>query len=289
MNKAASLLGLVHIHPLLWLAAALAVVTAHFQELCMLLFIIFIHEIGHAFAAAMFSWRIKRITLLPFGGVAEMDEHGNRPLKEETIVILAGPVQHVWMIAAAYILHSSGLILDSTFELFLEYNMMILVFNLLPIWPLDGGKLLFLGLSLWKPFPEAHRWALIASFAALIVFTLGILVIAPLHLNSWIIAGFLYFTLFFEWKQRHYVFMRFLLERYYGKKDSNLSGLQLIKANEGEPILEVLAKFRRGFKHSIVIDSAAGEKGILDENEVLHACFSEHRISGKIGDLFFVY
>ncbi|OCA91248.1 stage IV sporulation protein FB [Bacillus sp. FJAT-27225] len=289
MNKAASLLRLVHIHPLLWLAAALAVLTAHFQELCMLLLIIFIHEMGHALAAASFSWRIKRISFLPFGGVAEMDEHGNRPLKEEAIVILAGPIQHLWMMAAAYLLYTYGVVPDGAYELFISYNLMILFFNLLPVWPLDGGKLVFLGLSLLKPFPEAHRWTLIASFIVLIAFTLAIVAIAPLHLNSWIIAGFLYFTLFFEWKQRHYVFMRFLLERYYGKKDSGLSGLRMIKADEGEPIVEVLAKFRRGFKHSILIDNNNGEKAILDENEVLHACFSEHRISGKIGDIIFIY
>ena len=80
---------------------ALAIMTAHFFELTMFLMIVLIHELGHAFAASFYSWRIKRISLLPFGGVAEMDEHGNRPLKEEAIVTLAGPLQHVWMIGVA--------------------------------------------------------------------------------------------------------------------------------------------------------------------------------------------
>ena len=82
---------------------ALAILTAHFIELSIFLFIVFIHELGHALAASFFSWRIKRISLLPFGGVAEMDEHGNRPLKEEAIVTLAGPLQHVWMMGLAFI------------------------------------------------------------------------------------------------------------------------------------------------------------------------------------------
>ena len=81
---------------------ALAIMTAHFFELTMFLIIVLIHELGHAFAASFYSWRIKRISLLPFGGVAEMDEHGNRPLKEEAIVTLAGPLQHVWMIGGLY-------------------------------------------------------------------------------------------------------------------------------------------------------------------------------------------
>ena len=47
--------------------------------------------------ASYYSWRIPRIMLLPFGGMAEVDEHGNRPLKEEAFVILAGPIQHLWL------------------------------------------------------------------------------------------------------------------------------------------------------------------------------------------------
>src|SRR3954453_11659306 len=115
---------------------ALAIMTAHFFELTMFLIIVLIHELGHAFAAAFFSWRIKRITLLPFGGVAEMDEHGNRPLKEEAIVVLAGPLQHIWMVLAAYALFSMSLISEPFFQMFLHYNVMIFIFNLIPIWPL---------------------------------------------------------------------------------------------------------------------------------------------------------
>ncbi|WP_059171277.1 M50 family metallopeptidase [Bacillus sp. FJAT-27445] len=289
MNKALSLLKLVYIHPLLWLAAAVATLTAHFLELCLLLAIIFIHEIGHALAAMFFSWRIKRISILPFGGVAEMDEHGNRPLKEEAIVILAGPAQHIWMMGGAYLLHANGLIPDQTYLLFMKYNLMIVLFNLFPIWPLDGGKLLFLLLSTWRPFPVAHQWMLISSFTCLTFFSIATLLTVPLHLNIWLVAGFLYFSLYLEWKQRHFVFMRFLLERYYGKNGSSIPVLTPINAWEYEGILHVLGKFRRGCKHSIVVKGESGDKGILDENEILHYFFSEKKASGKISDLFYAY
>lgn len=288
MNRAIYLLRQVHIHPLLWLVVALSIVTAHFLELCLLLGIIFIHEMGHAAAASFFSWRIKSITLLPFGGVAEMDEHGNRPIKEETIIVMAGPLQHVWMVAAASILSSASLLPEDLYRLFLQYNLMILIFNLFPIWPLDGGKLVFLLYSLKKPFPEAHRLALIFSFIALSLFSLLILVSAPLQINVWIVIAFLYFSLYYEWKQRRYLFMRFLLERYYGKK-SNLSTLKPIQANEQDSLIEVLEKFQRGCKHPIIVEAGGKEKGMLDENELLHAYFTEKRLTDKISDLLFSY
>jgi stage IV sporulation protein FB len=288
LNKAVRTLRKVHFHPLLWLVVALSIATAHFLELSLLLLIIFIHEMGHAFAAAFFSWRIKKITLLPFGGVAEMDEHGNRPLKEEAIVVLAGPIQHIWMVLAAYGLSSMSLISEQLFQVFFQYNVMIFIFNLIPIWPLDGGKLIFLFLSLKKSFPYAHRSTLIFSFFALSLFSIIILVTSPLNLNVWVVIAFLLFSLYHEWKQRRFVFMRFLLERYYGKKAS-LQHLKPIQANEQDLVIHVLEKFQRGCKHPIIVESAGKEKGVLDENELLHAYFSEKRITDKISDLLFLY
>ncbi|MEH6956324.1 M50 family metallopeptidase [Neobacillus drentensis] len=288
MNRVLYLFRLITIHPLLWIVIGLSIVTAHFLELCLLLGIIFIHEMGHAAAASFFSWRIKKITLLPFGGVAEMDEHGNRPLREETIVVLAGPLQHIWMVALAYGLVSVNLMPEDLFQLFLSYNLMIFVFNFFPVWPLDGGKLVFLLLSLKSSFPSAHRLTLILSWVSLSIFSLVIAIAAPTHINVWVIIGFLYFSLYHEWKQRRFIFMRFLLERYYGKK-SNLRTLKPIEANEGELLIQVLEKFQRGCKHPIIVEADGKEKGMLDENELLHAYFTEKRLTDKISDLLFSY
>lgn len=288
MNKVIHLLQHVYIHPLLWIIIAISIATAHFLEVCLLLGIIFVHEMGHAAAASFFSWRIKKITLLPFGGVAEMEEHGNRPLKEEAIVVLAGPLQHFWMVALAYALQLFGMISEDMYQLFFQYNAMILIFNLFPVWPLDGGKLIFMFLSLKKSFPIAHRLTLIISFCSIGIFSIVTLLAVPKQINVWVIVGFLLFSLYHEWKQRRYIFMRFLLERYYGK-NSDLQSLKPIQANEQDLLIDVLEKFQRGCKHPIIVESNGKEKGMLDENELLHAYFSEKRLTDKISDLLFSY
>ena len=282
------MLGQIRVHPLLWLVIALSVVTARFIELSIFLAIIFIHEMGHAVAATMYSWRIKRITLLPFGGVAEMDEHGNRPLREEAIVILAGPVQHIWLIAAALWLNQAGMISSQHFSLFLSYNLMVLLFNLLPIWPLDGGKLLFLFFSYQKSFPEAHRLTLNLSLVWLLLLGGYTLVTMPNNLNMWIILAFLCFSLYHEYKQHRFVFMRFLLERYYGH-NSDLRMLKPLKVEGNDLVVSVLQRFRRGCKHPIIIEEDGKEKGVLDENEILHAIFAQKMLKAKISDLHYTY
>lgn len=98
----------------------------------------------------------KKIQLLPFGGVAELEEHGNKSLKEELVVVIAGPIQHVWMMLVGYILFEAGWLNADLYYFFMWNNIIILAFNLLPIWPLDGGKVLFNILSYRFPYLQAH-------------------------------------------------------------------------------------------------------------------------------------
>ncbi|WP_445612786.1 M50 family metallopeptidase [Geobacillus sp. YF-1] len=286
MNKYIELLGKLHVHPLFWLIAGMAVLTAHFKQLCLLFFIVLVHELGHAAAAVFFSWRVKRILLLPFGGVAEVEEYGNRPFREEWIVTLAGPAQHLWLIAAAFFLWKAGWIADEGWELFFRYNLAVLGLNLLPIWPLDGGKLLFLLLAYFRPFSAAHRHMVAVSAVLLAVFAVLLFVVAPRQLDLWTIAAFLAHAIWQEQKQHPYVVMRFLLERYYGKK-GDYARLRTITAPADERISHVLHRFYRGQKHAIVVVRNGRERTTLDENELLHAFFSEKQTDAPLGALIY--
>lgn len=288
MNKYISLAAKIHIHPLLWFMCGLAIVTAHFKQFIMLFFIVFIHELGHAVAALFFSWRIKRILLLPFGGVADTDECGNRPLKEEIIVSLAGPIQHVWLVLVAFLLTKLGVMNEGLFKMFFEYNAAIFLINLLPIWPLDGGKLLFAAFTMYSSFGKAFEKVILFSFGSTTVLVLFILLVAPYQISLWMIALFLIYSLINEWKHRKYMVMRFLLERHYGKKVS-YNRLKPLVVQYNESIIDVLLKFYRGQKHSIVIMKNERQQGALDENELLYAYFSERRLDEKVGNLLYSY
>ncbi|MBO9130501.1 M50 family metallopeptidase [Bacillus sp. 165] len=284
MNKYIDMLSKLRIHPLFWVVIAIGVATAHFKELLILFGIVFIHELGHAFAAAYYSWRIKQVQLLPFGGVVELEEHGNKPLKEEMIVLFAGPFQHVWMIGVSIVLFQNGWLKAEWYELLLWNNMIILVFNLLPIWPLDGGKIVLNILSNWLPFLQAHR---IMLYISGIVFGIMIsisTIVNPTNITMWMITCFLAISMYTEWKQRQYTFIRFLLERYYGNK-RNISKLTPIVVAAQEPLYNIFTQFRRGYKHSIIIQGAAREQYTLDENELLYAYFTEKRINSSVGEL----
>ncbi|HHY72856.1 MAG TPA: stage IV sporulation protein FB [Bacillus bacterium] len=279
------ILGKISIHPLFWLVVGIGVLTGRFLEIIMLFTIVFVHEMGHAACAHHFRWRIKKIELLPFGGVAEMDEHGNRPLKEELLVILSGPLQHIWLSGLAYLLFFIGWIDQNTYDLFMKHNMMILVFNLLPIWPLDGGKLVFLGMSLKFPFSQAHQYALFTSIGFVGLLVLSTILVFPFHLNLWIVLLFVIFAHYVEWKQRKFAHIRFLLERYYGRS-REIKNLRPIVVNDSDQLIDVFAQFCRGCKHQIIIKMSDREQITFDENELLYAYFSEKRTNGTMREIF---
>lgn len=281
-----SVLGLVKkikINPLFWFIIGIGVLTGYFREVIMVFSIVFVHEMGHSLAAHYYKWRIRKIELLPFGGVAEVDEYGNRPLKEEFVVIVSGPIQHVWLIALSYLLLPFDFWTQVDHQVFIQHNMMIALFNLLPIWPLDGSKLLYLLISLKLPFHRAHTFALKCSFLFLCLFIIISIYIFPFHLNLWIVMIFLLFSHYFEWKQIKYVYMRFLMDRYYNPLH-DLRSSEKILVPSREPIKEVLKRFKRGSKHEILINDVDNVTcREISEVDLLAAFFEKQKANLPIG------
>ncbi|OCA92411.1 M50 family metallopeptidase [Pseudobacillus wudalianchiensis] len=274
----------IHVHPLLWGVAGVCILTGTFLHLLLAFSVIVIHELGHVAAAHALGWRIKKVMLLPFGGVAEVDEYGNRPLREELIVVLAGPLQHLWLFAAAWLVHQGGILPDNIYEAFWQINATILLFNLLPVYPLDGGKLLMLLFSTVRPFLSAFRLVIICSACLLFCLQLLAFLFFPFHLQVWALFFYLAWTLWQAWKEKRYAFIRFLLERHYGNKGS-AGFLKPLTAPAGEPVMNVLERFQRNAKHIIYVTEGGEKQGRLDENELLYAYFSEKRTDSLLKDL----
>jgi Zn-dependent protease len=112
---------------------------------------IVLHELGHALAARRYGIPTRDITLLPIGGVARLERMPERPL-EELVVAAAGPAVNVIIAAVlAIVLMATGnLSVESVWPPtshsllmnVLSVNLFLVLFNLLPAFPMDGGRML---------------------------------------------------------------------------------------------------------------------------------------------------
>lgn len=257
--------------------------TGTFAELIIILTIVLIHELGHYFVARRFNWRIKSIMLWVFGGVMNTEEHGNRPLHEEALVVIAGPLQNVFIYGLIYLLSLNNLLPTSILELAFYYNTAILLFNLLPIWPLDGGKLLFIILSSLLPYRKAYHFVIIFSIILSLFILIVQLIFFDFTLSVFFIMIFLLMENRTEWKHRFFVFIRFLLNRYEG--NTSVKSIQPLVVSHQVTLMEVFKRFKRDKKHSIFITFPNNKREFIDEADCLHCYFYEKEYNKKVGEI----
>ena len=143
---------------------------------------IIIHELAHALAARQYGLSIRGITLFIFGGVAEMDREPPSAIAE-FFVAIAGPIASV-LLAVSFLVtgfvwmfagwpgSASGVLFYLMF-----INFVLVVFNMIPAFPLDGGRVLRSALWSWR---KDLRWATavtsrIGSGFGLLLIVLGVL------------------------------------------------------------------------------------------------------------------
>ncbi|MFD2628678.1 M50 family metallopeptidase [Oceanobacillus kapialis] len=283
MTIASNHLPKIHLHPILLAFLFISFLTGTFVEMAIIFLFVLIHELGHYAMAKSFNWRIDTIMLWVFGGVMKTDEHGTRPISEEFFVTIAGPFQHVLIYAGIFGLSTMNFMPPSLIDMMYDYNTAILLFNLLPLWPLDGGKLLFLLLATFLPYKRAYHTIILLSMLLAVSFIVLQLFLPTFTLSTFLIALFLFMENQSEWKQRHYVFMRFLIKR-YETKHAVLKSKPLY-VNPDSSLMRVFSTFSQEKRHTIYVVNRYGKHQAIEEQECLRAYFKGENYHRSIGEL----
>lgn len=150
--------------------------------ICAVFACVVLHEFGHALAARRYGIRTPRITLLPIGGLAELERMPRDP-RQEIIVALAGPLVNVVIAILLVGLFGAQLSADAMGEFenpqrefvnrLAAVNIILVLFNMIPAFPMDGGRVLRAVLAtIWS---RARATAIAATIGQFLAFGFGFL------------------------------------------------------------------------------------------------------------------
>ncbi|MCS1351431.1 M50 family metallopeptidase [Mechercharimyces sp. CAU 1602] len=278
----------IRIHFLFWVVILSAVVTGRFLEIITLFVLVIIHEMGHITAAWSFGWRVESLELLPFGGVAKTDEWGTVSTQEELIVALAGPFHNVMMILVGFIFYYASWWSAEWTSYFIYCNALIAGFNLLPIYPLDGGRVFQGVLSYYLPYRKSIVYSILIGFA-LSVALLGVSVmIGGIHLNLLVIALFLGLSNWMAYRQKDFQFIRHLMHRYNCRR-SKRTPLVWVDVKQDEKLLSVVKRWKKEGYHCMrITDGDDPGKVTIPEEVLLTHYFQEKNPRATMKDLIFL-
>ncbi|MBE3575419.1 MAG: M50 family metallopeptidase [Firmicutes bacterium] len=250
------------------------------------LLLVAVHEAAHVWAARRLGLAVVRVELLPFGGVAELATPLEFSARHEFLVALAGPVCNGLLAAvgwsAAAVLRAYGPeagplaaargLLEG---LFLQANVTLALFNLIPAFPLDGGRL-------WHAWAlRRWGWQTAGRQAVWLGRNLGILV-AGAGTAYWLLAGanpslavlglFLWLAASGERRALPWKMWRYLAHRQSLLARQNLWLGEKIVARSAANVSSLLAYFRPDRYYLVmVLDAESRPCGVVTEGEILEA------------------
>ena len=179
------------IHPLFFIFGLYFAVVGKVFSFLVFTFSAVIHELGHAFSAEKLGYKLKKITLMPYGAVISGDIDGIK-YTDELKVVLSGPLVNlcvaIAMLALWWIYPPSY----PYTELCFTANASIFLINLIPAFPLDGGRFLLATLSLKMKRKSAMKIARISGY----IFSLAVFGVFVYSLYTEINITILFFSLF---------------------------------------------------------------------------------------------
>lgn len=113
-----------------------------FNYVVIIMTILLFHDLGHIIMMMIYKIKIRQILVLPFGSIIYSNIKYNIKSSQLFMVSIMGIVMQVLLDIIFYILFNYGFINDISYHIFLRFNKLIILFNLMPISILDGSKIL---------------------------------------------------------------------------------------------------------------------------------------------------
>ena len=250
--------------------------------------VVLAHEFAHAAMAKKLGVPVSDVELLPFGGVTRMG--GDMPVRpdREILIAAAGPAGNLILFMAGLACKNYGVWDDSLGPFFLQSNMIIAAFNILPALPLDGGRVYRAFLAGRVGIKNAtYRAAGLGQVWAVVIMLSGSagLAMGKTGLDVLITGLFLFYAATRERLSAPFLFMRQMMQKKEELLKSGVLHAEGLVAREEATLGEVVRFFLPQKFYFVAVYSADLKlKGVLSENSIIDALF-EHGFDYPIGQI----
>ena len=135
------------------------------KEVLIILVLLFAHELGHLFFLRLFKYPVNQIDIYPFGAIISFDETHNDFVYKKILIASGGIIVNILLCLILF-----------PFKNWFTINLLLMIINLMPLFPLDGGRIFGSIMELIFPYRYARKslflWGFLLSFAAIIAFIL---------------------------------------------------------------------------------------------------------------------
>ncbi len=207
-----SILNKVSFHYTYIILAISLALTGYYINLISFTSLIIIHELGHLITCHIMNIPVKKLTIYPYGGMITLDNKINININEELAMAISGVLfQSVFFIIISY-LYNIGYLRLYTYNIIKVYHYSMLYFNLLPIYPLDGSKIINLIISKYLPFYYSNILTIILSVITLIIYMM--INVDNINYSLIMMISIIIYNLHHYIKSIKYIYYKFLMERY---------------------------------------------------------------------------
>ena len=255
----------------------------------MLFLCVILHEFGHSAAARKYGVVTRDNIVLPIGGVARLERIPEIP-KQEFFIAIAGPLVNVFiaLITGIYVFASgnwSRILMEESLEKMLNpsgivliifiMNISLFVFNLIPAFPMDGGRILRSLLSMKWDREKATKWAAnIGQMIAILFFAYGL---SNGHYGLLFIGLFIFFSANSEYqallraKEHPITQLKEIFVR-------DIYHAQFTKLHLWDPVSNAIDAFNRGHEDCFLVFNAFDElEGTINRNAIINALLNEQQ------------
>jgi stage IV sporulation protein FB len=235
--------------------------------------VVILHELAHSTMAYRLGVEVREIELLPFGGVAKFRDLIELAPSIEFKVAIAGPILNLFLAAGTVLIIRYQLLSNLPLWFFLRLNLMMALFNLVPAFPLDGGRIMRAKLSQQLGFKDATSkvlwWSKVLAVLFAILSVIGIY-LGYVNIMLLIISFFIYYVACKEGRFSHYALMQYLAKKRGKILSQGVVNAKQLVALEDTALKDLLDKFTpRSFHIIMVIDKDCNIVGFITEDRLV--------------------